>query len=576
LGTSGAASGRSWWAINAAILLVIPFVLNSCVTGAVAAPADKGDILVTVTGADGRRLIHGVIVRVTNSSQSDSEDNDAFKVESCTIGQFIAAWAPGYQVSFVPCDGIKNEYPIQLQSLETIDDNPDYLWRSADADCSKCHAGQFGLGYDEFKEWKVSGHATTSERNRYFESLYPAQAENCAACHAPAALLRDEKTAIMPLSSSGGGGFGEGITCDVCHKVNAINLENNLYPFVDRPGIRSFQLVRSDSFQLGPFSNIIVPYPELIGNSRSMCSRIFGMSEFCAACHYGMLENTLVYTSYKEWKESRYGSDPTSNEYRTCQDCHMAYMQPNGGNRFSYQYTCSETDAGFQDFSHNLMNYGYDATLQKNIPRMIRGAVEMRADFEYRPQENNKFLVHVTIQNSRVGHNFPTDTPLRHLILAVEVKDQFSKALFRVDGTQIPVLGGLNTAGIEIPGVKAYAGMPGKIFMNPLVPQGASLPTSVAYWNQYQPQSGLINDAAGAIATLGSGAIDVSTYAFAAPIDGEVKITVSLLYRFGFYDLIQQKNWVDSATQDRADIPVVVLECFGNTQTGNFRCDRIQ
>ena len=560
MGTSGAGSGRSWWAINAAILLVISFVLNSCTTPASASSsADPGDIVVEVIGAEGSPLVHGVVVRVTSSTQSDNEDNDGFKLESCTTGQFITAWAPGHQVGFSEeCNGSKS-YTVTLQSLEGIRDNPNYIWRSAYGDCKECHAGQFGGAYDELHEWEVTSHAAAFETSRYVESLDPEQAKGCLPCHAPT-------TNSTPFFSTDGNSAMEGVTCDVCHKVNGIILENNQYP--SKPGIHSFQFVRSDLFKTGPFSNIIVPYPDMIRTAaRSMCSNLFSKSEFCAACHYGSIENTLVYGSYKEWKESPYGSDPTSNEYRTCQDCHMSYEQANGGNQFTRRGACSETDPGFQNFSHNVMNFGLDSDLQRNIPRLIRGAAAIGATFEYRPQENNSLLVHVTVQNLFTGHNFPTDSPLRHLILVLDGKDQFSNVLTQLGGPKIPDLGGISTPGINFPGVNAYARLPGKIFANPLIQADPSLTPSVAYWRQFQSQPD-------AVTTLRSRGVDVSTYAFAAPIDGEVKFKISLLYRFNFYGLMQQPFWTDR--RDRMDIPVAVWECLGNAaQIEYFRCTPI-
>ena len=66
----------------------------------------------------------------------------------------------------------------------------------------------------------------------------------------------------------------------------------------------------------------------------------------------------------------------------------------------------------------------------------------------------------------------------------------------------------------------------------------------------------------------------LSTYAFAAPVDGEVQFKISLLYRFTFYGLMQQLFWTDP--RDRMDIPVAVWECLGNAaQTEYFRCTPI-
>jgi hypothetical protein len=134
---------------------------------------------------------------------------------------------------------------------------------------------------------------------------------------------------------------------------------------------------------------------------------------------------------------------------------------------------------------------------------------------------------------------------------------------------KIPDLGGISTPGINIYGLNAYAGLPGKIFANPLIQANAGvIIPSVAYWRQFQPQAGA------ALTTLRSGGVDVSTYTFAAPVDGEVKFKISLLYRFDLYDLVQQKY--GAVPPERMDIPVAVIECLGNAaQTEQFRCTPI-
>jgi hypothetical protein len=42
------------------------------------------------------------------------------------------------------------------------------------------------------------------------------------------------------------------------------------------------------------------------------------------------------------------------------------------------------------------------------------------------------------------------------------------------------------------------------------------------------------------------------------PDAGDVKVTVQLIYRFAFYDLLLQKEWFD-----RSDILVTEVECYG-------------
>ncbi len=611
---SGAVSARLWWAIFAAILLVCMFALSSCIPiptvpidpTVTPVPPDLGDIHVTVTGADGKSLVKGVVLRVTDSIISDDDDHDELKLSSCPSGHFIAAWAPGYQVGFAACTEAR-DYWIPLVKLENMQDNQNYLWLSAYSNCGQCHAGQLSTTYNEIGEWVSGGHSKVFT-GRYFETIYrgtdisgisgpatewafingklvrrpnlsapeykgpgfqldfPGQAGSCAFCHAPAAISSSRTSVdLAGLFYANGSTGSEGITCDVCHKVTGVNFASGQFPFEDRPGILSFQTLRSDGLTIGPFSNVMSPLSN-VPQSISMCASIFSSSDFCAPCHYGKFGETLIYSSYKEWRDSQFSKNPDGDKYRTCQDCHMSRMLGNNSIPYSSRTACSETAEGFQDFSHNLMDFGWDEVLQRNIPRMIRGAAELDANFVYEPEKNNSVRARVFVENARAGHKFPTDSPLRHLILVVEAQDQFDNPLIQVDGDQIPTWGGVNNSYMQDRGVRGYAGMPGKIFANLLVDSDINQSPTTAYWNETKPAFVNNKDDLTSDNRLPAQGMDhdrdVSDYFFSVPSDGQVHFKISLIYRFAFYDLMQQKRWPELG--ERQDIPVVVIECTGN------------
>jgi hypothetical protein len=621
--TSGAVSGRLWWVINAALLLVFSFVLSSC--SAIIIPLSptptavvEHDLkIITIAVVDqNNKPIKRATVRVSGTSQVDGDDDGGYYIQACVNGQYIGASAPGYQVGFIACDGSSQSYSIQLQSLNNVAyDNPSYVWQSAYGNCSPCHAGQFGSAYDELPEWESSAHAkvltdpyfetvyrgtdisgvsgpatqwlfmgnqlvrqvdttSTSYKGPGFQLDYPGQAGECAFCHAPAAIspVRAEVN-LSPLNTANGDLRREGISCDVCHKVNAVILASNQYPYPDKPGVLSFQMLRMDAFMTGPFSNILLPNLSLASHTRSMCASIFSSSDFCAACHYGKFNDMLIYNSYGEWKNSSFAENPGGDGYRTCQDCHMSRMKSDDTTPLAKRSACSETTAAFQDFSHNMMDFSRDEKLGRDIPRMIRGAAKLKASFDYNPDKNDSLKVSVTVINKNVGHKFPTDSPLRHLILFLDAKDEFGNTLLQVDGPQIPNWGGTNNAYMESSGVKGYAGLPGKIFANLLIEKDTNISPTTAYWNETRPAH-ITKDGAVSDNRLDAGGKDVSTYFFSPPYDGEVRFTISLMYRFGFYDLMQEKRWVD--TMQRADIPVVKLECSGNVKNvDQFDCQQV-
>jgi hypothetical protein len=559
-----------------------------------------GTIPVVVSGDN--PLDDSVVVRVSNSSQVDGVDNEGLYIFSCDQNtQLKAAWAEEYEVAF----GLCNAPNIQLTPLN-VRDNANYSWTAASINCINCHYGQIpgqqdkaNNTYNEIAEWSKSGHSRVFD-GRYLETVYrgsnmrgdispqtewtiinnervrvppvindkyrgpgfkldfPELPGNCAYCHVPAAIPSSQVSVdLLPLFPKPADVRGEGVTCDVCHKVLSVSLDDQDFPFVDRPGVLSFKFLRPDGlpFMTGPFSNILTDPKNLSPSHRLTCSPVFGRSEFCAPCHYGKFGDMTIYNSYGEWRNSAYGDNPDEPDYMTCQDCHMSHMKPGGENPPpSRRKTCSESDPNLQNFDHNLMKVEPDESLGPEIPLMIRGAARVRVDLKYEPDQKDTLGVVVRVDNTKVGHKFPTDSPLRHLILVVNAKDQLGTALLQAEGDHIPNWGG------------EYGGLPGKIFANLLSEEDTNISPTVAYWNETRPAWD------GADTRLVPGKTDRSEYYFSIPDSGEVKIKVTLIYRYAFYNLMVQKEWFN-----RPDIKVAEVVCEGPPkQPENIKCKDVE
>ena len=146
-------------------------------------------------------------------------------------------------------------------------------------------------------------------------------------------------------------------------------------------------------------------------------------------------------------------------------------------------------------------------------------------------------IVHVEITNDRTGHHVPTDFPGRHLILLVLATGAEGNLLTQVGGPTVPEWGGIGD-----PSDGYYAGLPGKAFAKVLEEIWTQISPSAAYWN---PTRVLSDNRLAAFAT------DTSTYAFAAPDDGEVTVEVTLLFRRAFLELMDHKGW---------DVPDKIME----------------
>jgi hypothetical protein len=556
--------------------------------------------------------IKDVVIRVSDSTQADNGEDGQLSAQPCKANQSIFAWAPGYEVNSVRCD--QTPYRIQLTPLQAID-NPYYIWSSADADCNRCHGNRFnpndpaGPSYDEMNEWLRSGHAKVYNGG-YFESMYrgtsvtgklslparpviirnewvpvppelsqdyhgpgfkldfPQQPGNCAYCHVPAAIAGTQESIDLSFPRPGGA-WGEGVTCDVCHKVFSVTLADNGFPFIDRPGVLSFRFLRpySDTFTSGPFSNIFTAGLASPINHHSTCSPIFSQSEFCAACHFGKFGDMVIYNSYGEWRASAYAVNPADAGYRTCQDCHMSHLtaDDNKSSLSAQRQACSANNTSFQSFDHNMMDFGQDSPSGKEIPRLVKNAAQIDLDFDTQPTGSNSLDVLVRVTNTQAGHKFPTDSPLRHLILVVHAEDRVSTPLIQVGGPQIPNWAGPGPVTptsyqdtLKKAGVEDYSGLPGKIFANLLVEEETNLSPAMAYWNETKyAVVNSVNEMTSDTRLPPRGA-DESTYSFAMPDAGDVKITVQLIYRYAFYDLMVWKEWFD-----RPDILVATIQCQG-------------
>ena len=578
-------------------------------------------VVVVVSAKDGKQLdLEKVVVRVGDSPPLELNDGQ-FQGQDCSRDLSIRAWAPGYEIASELCDGNSPD-KIELTPLRAVD-NSYYVWSSALNNCNNCHGNQFvanpqtGATFDEVNEWFRSGHGKVF-KGGYFESMYkgtsvtgkpsipaqaviidnewvpvpaevshlyhgpgfkldsPYQAGTCAYCHVPASIPASQAGVdLYNLFSGPEGTWGEGVTCDVCHKAFEVILADDQNPFPNRPGVLSYRFLRPDNgeFIIGPFSNILTKPKtglQLTVDHRSTCTPLFSQSEFCAPCHFGKFGDMVIYNSYGEWKASPYAVNREASGYRSCQDCHMSHLYDKSTDvPWSGRQACSPNNREFQNFDHNLMDFGMDVDTDTGktieIPRMIKGAAKIDVSFGSQSPSPNTLNVNVNVTNIRAGHKFPTDSPLRHLILVVSVLDRVDIPLIQVAGDRIPNWGGpgpISPEGIvdkmNSIGIQDYGGLSGEIFANLLVEEETNLSPGIAYWNE--TKHALVDTTTGKTSDtrLVPGVPDPSIYSFAMPDEGDVTVTVRLLYRFAFYDLMVWKEWFD-----RPDILVTEVVCRG-------------
>jgi hypothetical protein len=154
--------------------------------------------------------------------------------------------------------------------------------------------------------------------------------------------------------------------------------------------------------------------------------------------------------------------------------------------------------------------------------------------------------IRVELANDRTGHHVPTDSPLRHLILTVQVTDGDGRSLPRLEGPELPLWTG------------AHIGATGKVYAKVLEELWTEVSPSGAYWNQTR----ILYDN-----RLPAYGRDTSRYVFSAPATEPLELDVRLVYRRAFAELMEQKGWRTAdilmeqytshlpATADLLDIP---------------------
>ncbi len=500
------------------------------------------------------------IQATTRTALTDAEGR--FSMSGLDNGQplTVSAWKDKYycagQASVIPpASGIH----LVLRLVQT-NDNPTYTWvpPTGENSCYSCKPGVTQVWLDNDAHGKsavnprflsmyngtdLQGHhspltryADTRDYGRvplppdlsqpYFGPGYkldfPTTAGNCAACHIPGAAI-DNPYGVDPNQVSGVDKFG--IHCDFCHKIGGVLLDpQTSLPYAEMPGVLSLDLRRpfpadKQRYQLffGTFADDNVPMEDTR-------LPLISQGQFCAACHYGIFWNTLVYNSYGEWLQSPY-SDPKTG--KTCQDCHTPSPTLLDGKPLT---NVAPGKGGVE--RDPLAIHAHTFPGASSLP-LLQNALTMTVDAR-RPA--GQLSVTVKITNDKTGHDVPTDLPLRHLILLVEATNPQGQPLTFLQGETVPIWGGVGD-----PAQGYYAGLPGKVFAKVLAELWTELSPSGAYWNPTR----LVSDN-----RLAPYASDTSLYVFGMPAQGEATIHVRLIYRRAYRSLADQKDW---------DIPDIVM-----------------
>ncbi|MGD9157654.1 MAG: hypothetical protein PVG39_04550 [Desulfobacteraceae bacterium] len=510
--------------------------------------------------SDDNNTVSGALVRIQTTEYSTMTDSDGkFELsvpESFNGSVKLTAWAKGYFIGG-PVEALPGAKEVTI-SLHRHGkwDNKEYEWLPSSQStgsgenqgCAECHlrgddANGPILPVDEWLKdahsqsavnplfltmhsgKDTSGRRSPSTRYRYNKKnrIYqlppdpkepnygtgysldnPNNPGNCGACHIPVAATNAPLN-VRPAWIKGI--EAEGINCDFCHKIWDVRLDPaSGLPFPDKPGVLSYEFRRpfnEHQFFSGPLDDIAPGEDTYSGLQKS--------SRFCAPCHYGVFEGTVVYDSFGEWLRSPYSNKETG---KTCQDCHM----PNSG----AEYFAHPEKGGLRRDPATIVSHRMPGARDRDL---LENAVSLTLDAEKTPEG---IRVRTEVVNDLTGHHVPTDSPLRHLILVVRAYSSGTKELHLKKGPVLPEWCG---SGESKDG--CYAGLPGKVFIKLLEEKWTGISPTAAYW---RPTRVVMDTRLGAFES------DTGEFLFAAPDSGDVQVEAVLIYRRAFKKLLEQKG----------------------------------
>lgn len=268
----------------------------------------------------------------------------------------------------------------------------------------------------------------------------------CADCHAPAI---DGQLGGRDLLDASGAAYDDGVHCDLCHKVESVELDapagvggrlRVLRPPepASSPGVGPWR-----PLSFGPYAD--VPNPRMGAAAREH----FLHAEFCAGCHQldqaALVPGTAldpgrwpsarlpVHSTYQEWLGGPFA------EVAPCSSCHMP-ADPDAGNG---------ADLTAEDIPLQGVAFGWwrppgavreHSWVGPRTPSSNMLALAA-AVFIDKSVDAGVLTASVRVRNVGAGHAIPTGEPLRALILFVAARCG-DAPLDAIGGDAIPEFGG--------------------------------------------------------------------------------------------------------------------------------------
>ncbi len=240
--------------------------------------------------------------------------------------------------------------------------------------CGTCHV-------DIYNSWKNSLHAFSLSDPAFDAAYMQAVREGgeeasrlCLRCHAPLTLSNHDYQLKKSITR-------EGVSCDFCHTLTAVHLDQPTQPFSMEPGLAKRSVLRKAA---SPVHAVVF-------------SELHQSADLCGGCHnFKLPDGTLLMGTYDEWKQG-----PYARRGVPCQDCHMVRR---AGKVVPPEIRPVESDEiHFHDLIHDS--------------DQLRSA--LKASVISAERAPGGLVVRVQVENVGSGHMVPTGIPSREIVLTV-------------------------------------------------------------------------------------------------------------------------------------------------------------
>ncbi len=278
-------------------------------------------------------------------------------------------------------------------------------------ECGLCHE-------THYDEWRKSNHsyamvdpvyrAVVGVRQQEFDG---AQDRFCLLCHSSIGVRGGDVIpgfdfdALAPITL-------EGVTCEACHKVAALQRPYNSGHVLDPDGpIR------------GPIED---PSPSPFHESEF--SPLHDTSDFCGGCHDIVeISGVNLERPFAEWLES-----PSAAQGDNCQSCHMPSYEgtavAGGPTRTLHRHKWVGVDVPFAD---GFLTEEEQAEVRAEVTELLTGSVSIDLSAPTEIEAGKQVDLLVTVTNNIPAHNFPTgSTFLREAWIEVIAKDGNGTAIY--------------------------------------------------------------------------------------------------------------------------------------------------